>query len=242
MRKDFFGLILYKSYKVHAVFMFCFRYIYSDLSPLTGNNVLTCLYAAKKYALNGLEMKCSNFLKDNVTADTVCSIYEQAVFFDIEDLQTRCFDFMLKNACEVFDSPEFLNVTQTTLLKLLQNDNLADDETHVFKACLKWSEHKCKGQQLQLTPENQRAVLGEALFQIRFPLMTMELFAKVVPRTGILTNDEQVMIYHYFATGKLMPVNRFLCQERIVSRVTKTIVKPKIWYPKPAEHFRYAPD
>ena len=52
------------------------------------------------------------------------------------------------------------------------------DYNNFFPAVLKWSEAECLRQNLQLNPDNKRAVLGGVLGQIRFPLMTVEEFAQ----------------------------------------------------------------
>lgn len=64
-----------------------------------------------------------------------------------------------------------------TLVAVLERDTLGIREVRLFNAVVRWSEAECQRQQLQVTPENKRKVLGKALGLIRFPLMTIEEFA-----------------------------------------------------------------
>lgn len=64
-----------------------------------------------------------------------------------------------------------------TLVAVLERDTLGIREVRLFNAVVRWSEAECQRQQLQVTPENRRKVLGKALGLIRFPLMTIEEFA-----------------------------------------------------------------
>lgn len=67
--------------------------------------------------------------------------------------------------------------TTDTLIAVLERDTLGIREVRLFNAVVRWSEAECQRQQLQVTPENKRKVLGKALGLIRFPLMTIEEFA-----------------------------------------------------------------
>lgn len=67
--------------------------------------------------------------------------------------------------------------TADTLVAVLERDTLGIREVRLFNAVVRWSEAECQRQQLQVTPENKRKVLGKALGLIRFPLMTIEEFA-----------------------------------------------------------------
>lgn len=54
----------------------------------------------------------------------------------------------------------------------------------------RWSEAECVRQQLSVTPENQRLVLGNALSLVRFPLMSKEEFTAGPAQSGLLNYSE----------------------------------------------------
>lgn len=47
----------------------------------------------------------------------------------------------------------------------------------VFSSALEWSSAECKRRKLEVTAENQRTILGDALFSVRIPTMPLEEFA-----------------------------------------------------------------
>ena len=62
----------------------------------------------------------------------------------------------------------------------------------------RWSEAECVRQQLPVTPDNQRSVLGRAISLVRFPLMSMEEFASGPAQSGLLTDREVINLFIYF--------------------------------------------
>ncbi|XP_045185878.2 BTB/POZ domain-containing protein 6-B-like [Mercenaria mercenaria] len=196
------------------------RFVYSDKPQLDGSNVLRCLYAAKKYALTGLVKQCSSFLESNIDPSNVCSIHEQAVFYEIKPLQEKCFDYILENASDVFSAEGFSSISHSTLLNVLKHDELSEDEVNIFKAALNWSKHNCKAKNISPDANNLRECLGDALYEIRFPIMPIEEFAMVVTPTGILTSEEQVQVYQYNATKGSTPLENFVHRERTNMFVT----------------------
>lgn len=63
------------------------------------------------------------------------------------------------------------------MVAVLERDTLGIREVRLFNAVVRWADAECQRQQLQVTPEHKRKVLGKALALIRFPLMTIEEFA-----------------------------------------------------------------
>lgn len=195
-----------------------FRYVYTDDAELDGNTVMECMYAAKKYALHGLVDTCVNFLEGAVTFGTSCQIYEQAKFYGETTLQAKCFEFIVDNSLGVFRSGGFKMLTYESLYKIMACDYLASDESVNFSAVKRWAEHQCKIKNQEASPHNLRANLGDILYQVRFPLMSSETFAKEVAHTGVLSNEELLDLYYYLATKSgskgLQLVGKFPCKKR----------------------------
>jgi hypothetical protein len=55
---------------------------------------MAVMYAAKKYAVQGLETSCREFLKSKMSVDNVCTIYEQAHLFDDAELQADSLQYI----------------------------------------------------------------------------------------------------------------------------------------------------
>lgn len=80
----------------------------------------------------------------------------------------------------IFKSKEFLDWDRNTLLRVLSLDTLDCNETEVFDACIKWVREECKRMKIDETcEENLRIALGDAFFNIRFGLMTLQKFATI---------------------------------------------------------------
>jgi BTB/POZ domain-containing protein 1/2 len=112
---------------------------------------------------------------------------------------------------------------------------------YAFKV-IRWAEVQCKQRGIEINDANLRDVLGNLLFQIRFPLMTLEEFAAIAQFSNILSDSEKVDLFVYFISpikpaipfvnekrcevfGKEISINRF---QRIESRWGYTGTTDKI--------------
>lgn len=62
------------------------------------------------------------------------------------------------------------------LRELLTRDSLRIVETDIFAVVVAWATQECHREGKQATGENMRATLGDILFGVRFPLMSMDFF------------------------------------------------------------------
>uniref|UniRef100_A0A1B6DZ41 BTB domain-containing protein n=2 Tax=Clastoptera arizonana TaxID=38151 RepID=A0A1B6DZ41_9HEMI len=210
-----------------AAFLALLKFLYSDEVQIGPETVLTTLYTAKKYAVPALERHCVDFLKANLGSDNAFMLLTQARLFDEPQLAELCLETIDKNTSEALAADCFTEVDLDTLNSVLQRNTLRIREAKLFQAVVSWAEAECLRQQLPITPENQRAVLGPGLSLVRFPLMTIEEFAMGAAQSGILTDREVVSLFLYYTvnpkptvnflntprcsmTGKEQSVNRFL--------------------------------
>ena len=121
--------------------------------------------------------------------------------FDEPQLAALCLECIDKNTPEALTADGFTDIDIDTLSAVLDRDSLRIKENKLFDAVLRWSEAECQRQSLPVTVENQRSVLGRALDQIRFPLMTVEEFAQGPAQSGILTDRETVSLFLYFTVN-----------------------------------------
>ncbi|XP_071084190.1 BTB/POZ domain-containing protein 6-like isoform X1 [Haliotis cracherodii] len=208
------------------------RYLYTDIPDLTPDNATTMLYLAKKYAVGGLERLSLDFLESSLTPDSACDVLEQAHGFDETDLTATTLVMMAENGEEVLESPGLDDLCQccfhsvvSALCRLVKPESM-------FNAAVRWSGAECVRQGLDVTPQNQRKVIGSGFFHILFPDMDPLFFVKTVVPSKLLTNEEHVKILSYF----LCPVedvspfgSRYTREDRaLLERVTyfETFVVP----------------
>lgn len=180
-----------------AAFLALLKFLYSDEVEIGPETVMTTLYTAKKYAVPSLEKACVEFLKDNLSSDNAFMLLTQARLFDEPQLAALCLETIDKSTSESISAEGFTDIDLDTLCVVLERDSLHIREEKLFNAIVKWSEHECLRKNLEVTPENQRLVLGRSLFLIRFPLMAMDDFANGPAQSKILTDTETCNIFVY---------------------------------------------
>ena len=160
-------------------------------------NVFQVLYAAKKYIVTSLVKHCVQHLEDIVKPENACLILDQSILLE-DSLEAKCVSIIQRHTKKVLISETFYKVSSLTLCKILRCGGLSLSEVEVFKACLKWAELQCTSQQLEPCPENSRQMLGEALFLIHIPSISLGDFTQVVVPSKLLTMQEENMMFKFF--------------------------------------------
>ncbi|XP_041361898.1 BTB/POZ domain-containing protein 2-like [Gigantopelta aegis] len=155
------------------------------------------LYLAKKYSTGKLEDICLKFLKTSLNAKNVCTILEQAKFFNVDELCNTTIKYILENGNSALKSPDFLTLSQKSVLDVVKSDDLQADEKEVFQAAYEWAKHQCEQKHVAINTETLRTQLGDIVQQIRFPLLDREFFVRTVVRSGVLTDKEQLLIHNH---------------------------------------------
>ena len=183
---------------VMSVLMFC-RYLYCDEPSLKADNVLSTLYAAKKYIMPHLERVCVEYLKDKVNASNACQLLSDCRIFEEPEAMQRCWDFIDTQTEVALQSDGFTDITYQTLEEILSRDTLNVRETVVFEAAMRWAKEECIRQGRDASAQQCREVLGDAFYQLRFSTMTLNEFANGPGHSGLLNTQEVNDIFFYFA-------------------------------------------
>jgi BTB/POZ domain-containing protein 3/6 len=174
------------------------RFLYTEECTLTGDSVVATMYLAKKYILPSLGEKCTNFLIENLNVENALDVLQQATGFEEKELEKECWKFIESHIRKVVVSDSFNNISQTTLAKLLMRDKLYIPEVELFQAVLKWIDFQCSCTNLEATAENQRSIIGKAIYGFRFFTMSHKQFLEHVSKSGLLTAEEIIPIYEKF--------------------------------------------
>ncbi|KAG5329359.1 BTBD2 protein, partial [Acromyrmex heyeri] len=194
-----------------AAFLAVLLFLYTDEIQIDPETVMTTLYTAKKYAVAALEKHCVDFLKNNLTSDNAFLLLTQARLFDEPQLASVCLDTIDRFTTDAFTADGFTDIDIDTLMIVLERDTLRVRESKLFQAVLRWSEAECVRQQLPVTPENQRLVLGDALSLVRFPLMSKEEFTAGPAQSGLLNYSEaSITIFFQYMSHVLSLFSYFI--------------------------------
>lgn len=110
-------------------------------------------------------------------------------------------------------SEGFVDIDSKTFETILARETLNCKEINLFEAALTWAHNACYKSDIEPTPQNKRQILGQALFLIRIPTMTLEQYANSVAQLGILTQQETIDIFLHF-TAKSKPALNFITKPR----------------------------
>lgn len=122
--------------------------------------------------------------------------------FKVNALEQKCFKFMTNHSSEVSRSPASTILSYKSLLEFLSSEELSGEELDHFNLANKWAEQKCISQNLDVTPENKRKLLGVIITKIRFPVINAKDFAEIVTPTNLLLSEDQVKLFQSIITRK----------------------------------------
>ena len=155
-----------------------------------------------------LERACVEYLQTNIDASNACLLLSQSNMLDEPELAKRCLDVIDSQAQGALQSHSFIDIDYQTLQQILGRDTLCVDETVVFVAATRWAKAECTRQGRDNSPHECRGVLGDAMFLLRFPIMTPRDFANGAGKSGLLRKQEIIDIFFYF-TADSKPELRF---------------------------------
>ena len=163
-------------------------YIYKEECPSDIETFLNVLGLAKKYQVQSFEVTCKHSLEFN-TPWPAFKVIEKLLEANAEDMAEQWWPRIESRIDEIIASEYFLTINQRTLIAFLERDTLCYPEIDLFHAVIRWSKFQCKLRRICISEENQRNVLGDAIYRIRFLTMSEEDFENHVVTSGILTNN-----------------------------------------------------
>lgn len=172
------------------------RYIYSDEVNLTPLNIPGIIYLAKKYIVPSLITKCIEFLEQDISCQNAFEILVLAQRFDEKGLEQHCWKVIDNETKSCVQNDSFLNIDRATLACFLKRETLMIGELDLFRAAWRWAESK---QNAQLSGSRVRELLGDTIYHIRFPAMTLTEFGQHVAVSGILTESEALDVFLHFS-------------------------------------------
>ena len=175
------------------------RFLYTEQCDLKWKNVFKILHFSKKYLVSSLKNHCARFLSQQIEFDKVLPILQQAIKFDELELRDRCLQYLCPNISKLVVTEAFIGLEHHVLTLIIKQDQLKISEVDLFKAVEKWCENQVSKHGLPNNPEAKRQVLGDALYLVRFPVMSAVEFATNCAYSGLLTSEECMDIFSFIA-------------------------------------------
>lgn len=139
-------------------------FIYTGKVEVSEDNVQQLLPASKMLQIEDIEVICCDFLKHELDSSNCVGIYTFSDAHSCFNLSKSALDFIHRNFVEVSKQDEFLQLTKTSLLEMLESEELKiESEEQVFEAAMRWVVHDLS---------RGREALGNILEQIRLPLVS----------------------------------------------------------------------
>ncbi|KAH7709620.1 BTB/POZ domain-containing protein 2, partial [Aphelenchoides avenae] len=182
-------------------------------------NLVSAVYLAKKYLLPSFMEQCIKFLKTRVDARCVADYLYAAD--TIEELGAVCWklvddvtDDLLVRYTDGDGDNEYLNRSFTSLpsdlvFAITKREHLTVNERYLYKcvgthsSCVvEWATEQPESEEEErsdgIQGDKLREVLGDIVYNIRFPTMTEKEFYSGPAVSGFLTPDEVASILKWF--------------------------------------------
>lgn len=181
-----------------AAFNEFLQFFYTENISLTIGNIEDVLKLAKQSLVDDLVVHCTNFLIDIVGMDKLRWCYRLALNHENKLLEDFCVKHISENITDAFRTMDFWRCEHDVLCHLLDHDALNCNEIDIFDACMLWAQAKCQHERIDATnTANLRAVLGDAVFKIRFCCMKADDFATIDKKySGFLSAEESNEVFH----------------------------------------------
>ncbi|CAC5375764.1 unnamed protein product [Mytilus coruscus] len=171
------------------------RYIYTDSSNISNENVENILYAAEKYMLTNLKKACETFLKETLSSDVAAKYLDTAYQYHMDELLELCVSYIKKNTRNCLQSDYAVKLPKECIEIIMISDYLTCSETDLCMYFMRWMEMQCQINHRETNGENMREIANKLLYLVKFPGVDMTYFSENVSKSGVLNSNEIISIY-----------------------------------------------
>lgn len=193
------------------------QFFYFAELDLTSSNIAEVLKLIDKYDVSGCFSLCEAFLERTVTVDLVYLYYELTLSFDMSPKIVNQFENIICKAPQhAFHSGPVGGSSRFVLQNILESGKLKCDEIDIFNGAVSWACVSLTNKGESITTAAIRNELGECLYAIRFPIMTVAQFMGCLERwPNLLEPDEYFDILCFIVNKKaLKDYNKFSAVRR----------------------------
>lgn len=178
--------------------VFLCRYLYTGELKVAGISNLQVLALAEKYKVQELVKALIASQLNDMTVDAFCPFVRKNERHMTDLIKFKCLEYVFKQPEGVFRSTTFQTLPFSFLEELIAHERLVLKEEIICTAVLQWATKECELRKYDVNGKNQRLVLGDAIYDLRFPLLSQDYFTENISETGLLTDAEEVHILKFF--------------------------------------------
>lgn len=186
-------------------------FVYCDEVHISEENAVQLLYLAKKYMVPSLHEKTRQKISSMINVANVFEILPSILQLDEDELAERCWKIIDFDTEQAINSEAFCDIDRDVLEQVLERDELTIREVDLFRRVLEWAKTRGKQQEREDDKEiNIRDVLGEKVVHLmRFPTMSFIEFNALVSKSGVLTENEENTLTHFYHGFRQEPPRGF---------------------------------
>ena len=185
-------------------------FVYCDDAHISEENVVQLLYLAKKYMVPSLHEKTKQKLRNMINVVNVFDFLPSILQLDEDELAEQCWKIIDFDTEQAINSDAFCDIDRNVLEQVLERDELTIREVDLFRRVLDWAKTREKPQEREGKEIHIRDVLGEKVIQLmRFPTMSFIEFNGLVSNSGVLTENEENMLAHFYHGFRQEPPRGF---------------------------------
>jgi len=158
-----------------------------SLGKDVSNTLISLLTLAKKYEVQILRGVCESLLHSRLSARDALVLF--ATYPDITE------SIVEENIATLVNTAEFLDLSEESIIRIVKSSVIDILEIDLFRAIVKWATKECSKKNIKDSPENRREVLKKVTLHIRFPLFSTEQIASDVRSSGVLLDEQMVLLF-----------------------------------------------
>jgi len=163
--------------------------IYRKSATVTWKNARQLSHLRKKYRIS-VEPKIFCNLLESINKSNALKVLKKCVAVGEEEMIEVCMKVVRGHIEELSNTNDFFDLDQPSLAAIVKQDNLNMREIDLILAVDRWCSRQVELKIVQGKMTTKREVIGEALYHLRFPTLTMANFFKHFAYSTLLTGDE----------------------------------------------------
>lgn len=163
-------------------------------------HLVDTLHAATKYKLAGLADAAVDRLRKWVNRENALEVHEKTAQLNQSRLQAHLTEIVQLNAKQLVSADAFDRVARTTVEFLLEQPRLQLTEAELFAGCVRWARAELSRRRIEKpNPAQLREALGDLVYKLRLPAMSVDELLKGPARSGLFKLREVADLLFYIS-------------------------------------------